>query len=256
MISEYKMQFPFTTQKEILDWEAYYIQRQRQTRQELEASVIGFRENVSKLGYLLEAELRKMAKWKSRFTPSKLDPNPLGLIEDVTAEAFRLNDDWEKLEKLTDIEGVGESVASVILHLYDEKKYPILDRHALNSIGIDYRKVEYDERFWQDYTDFCRAESKRFDVEMRTLDRALYKFAEADADSILNIMPEEKILLELARRGYNLSRLRNDEKTTEEKAEKWENRNRSDAADVKKNTDRSNLDQSLAELKRDVLGGR
>ena len=198
----------------------------------------------------------EMGRWKDRFTHSHIKDLSPERVEAVTRDAFRPGDDWEKLEKLTDIEGVGESVASVILHLYDEKKYPILDRHALNSIGIDYRKVEYDERFWQDYTDFCRAESKRFDVEMRTLDRALYKFAEADADSILNIMPEEKILLELARRGYNLSRLRNDEKTTEEKAEKWENRNRSDAADVKKNTDRSNLDQSLAELKRDVLGGR
>ena len=256
MISEYKKQFPFTTQKEILDWEAYYIQRQPQTRQELEASVIGFRENVSERGYLLEAELQKMAKWKSRFTSSKLDPNPPGLIEDVTAEAFRLNDDWEKLEKLTDIEGVGESVASVILHLYDEKKYLILDRHALNSIGIDYRTVEYDECFWQDYTDFCRAEAKRFDVEMRTLDRALYKFSESGAALALKIMADETLFLELKRRGYNLSRLRNDEKTTEEKAENWENRNRRDAADVKKNTDRSNLDQSLAELKRDVLGSR
>ena len=45
-------------------------------------------------------------------------------------------------------------------------------------------------------------------------------------------------------------------KTTEKKAEMWENRNRSDAANVKKGADSSNLDQSLAELKRDVLGDR
>lgn len=69
-------------------------------------------------------------------------------------------------------------------------------------------------------------------------------------------MADETLFLEIKRRGYNLSRLRNDEKTTEEKVGKWENRNRRDAADVKKNADSSNLDQSLAELKRDVLGGR
>ena len=45
-------------------------------------------------------------------------------------------------------------------------------------------------------------------------------------------------------------------KTTEEKAEIWENRNRRDAANMKKNADSSNLDQSLAELKSDVLGDR
>ena len=43
-------------------------------------------------------------------------------------------------------------------------------------------------------------------------------------------------------------------KTTEKKAEIWENRNRRDAADVKKDKDSSNLDQTLAELKNDVLG--
>lgn len=43
-------------------------------------------------------------------------------------------------------------------------------------------------------------------------------------------------------------------KTTEEKAEIWENRNRRDTAAAKKDTGSSNVDQSLAELKRDVLG--
>ena len=217
MTAENKMQFPFTRQKEILDWEAYYIQRQPKTRQELEASVIGFSKNVSERGYLLEAELRKMAQWKSHFIPSKLDPNPSGRIEDVTGEAFRLNDDWEKLEKLTDIVGVGESVASVILHLYDPdpKKYPILDKHALRSIGIDNRKVKYDKPFWRKYVNFCSAEAKHYGVEMRTLDRALYKLSEADAASILKIMSEEMLLTELTQRGYDLSKLRNEETTAE-----------------------------------------
>ena len=43
-------------------------------------------------------------------------------------------------------------------------------------------------------------------------------------------------------------------KTTEEKAEMWENQNRRDATDVTKNADNPNLDQVLAELKSDVLG--
>lgn len=43
-------------------------------------------------------------------------------------------------------------------------------------------------------------------------------------------------------------------KTAEEKAEIWENRNRRDAADLKKRADDSNLDRVLAELKSDVLG--
>ena len=213
MPSAHIMQLPFTTKKEILDWEAHYLKNQSKDRCSLEQTVIGFSKNVSECGYLLETELRKMAQWKSHYTPSKLDPNPPGLIEDVTGEAFLLNDDWEKLEKLTDIEGVGESVASVILHLYDPdpRKYPILDKHALRSIGIDSRKVKYDEAFWRKYVNFSRTEAKHYAVEMRTLDRALYKLSEADAAAILKIMPEEMLLIELARRGYDLSSLKDEE---------------------------------------------
>ena len=62
--------------------------------------------------------------------------NPPVKIEKITGEAFRLNDDWEKLKKLKDIYGVAESLASVILYLYDEANYPTLDKHALHSLGI------------------------------------------------------------------------------------------------------------------------
>ena len=156
MPSAHIMQLPFTTKKEILDWETRYLKKQSKNRQVLEAAVIGFSKNVSERGYLRKAELRVMGQWKDHRLPSKLDENQLGRIEDVTGEAFRLDDDWEKLQKLTDIEGVAESVASVILHLYDSdlKKYPILDKHALRSIGIDSRKVKYDEPFWRKYVNF------------------------------------------------------------------------------------------------------
>lgn len=46
-----------------------------------------------------------------------IDNNPPGRVKEITKEAFSLDDDWEKLEKLTGIDGVRESVASGILHL-------------------------------------------------------------------------------------------------------------------------------------------
>ena len=132
------MQFPFTTQEEIHDWAARYSEGQSEKRQHQEQDVIDIKQAVNTRqtpdtpgGYLQTTELRTMAQWKFRFTPSKIDNNRPGLIEGVTREAFSLDDDWEKLEKLTEIEGVAASVASVILHLYDRKKYPILDGHAL-----------------------------------------------------------------------------------------------------------------------------
>ena len=188
MTSQYEMQFPFTTQREILHWEACYIEGQSERRQRQEQAVIDIKENVQSRetsetpgGYLLTSELREMARWKHRALPSHIDNNPPGHVEPITAAAFCLDDDWEKLKKLKEIYGVRESVASVILHLYDECDYPILDVHALRSIEIDNREVNYDAPFWRKYVNFCREKAERYDVSMRTLDRALYKYSERGA---------------------------------------------------------------------------
>ena len=143
MTSQYEMQFPFTTQQEILDWEARYIARQSEERQRQEQDVIDIKENVTSRetsntpgGYLRQTELRKMGDWIRSALTYHIDNNPPGRVKEITKEAFSLDDDWEKLEKLTGIDGVREPVASGILHLYDRKKYPFLSHHALRSIGI------------------------------------------------------------------------------------------------------------------------
>ena len=159
-------------------------------------------------GYLTKCELMEMGGWKHWTLPSKIENNPVGRVEKITAEAFGLCDDWKKLEKLTSIEGVGESVASVILHLYDEGDYPILDVHALWSLTIAHNDVFYDEPFWKKYVKFCQAKAKCHGVCMRKLDRALWKFSASGAASALKNISDKMFFLELSRRGYDLSRLR------------------------------------------------
>ena len=192
MTSQYEMQFPFTTQKEILYWKTHYMAAQSVPRQSVECVVIGLKEKVKSRathetpkGYLRKAELRQIAQWKDRFIPSKIDKNPPGLIEKITGAAFAIDDDWQKIKKLTEINGVAASVASVILHLYDAADYPILDKHALRAIAIDSQKVNYDEPFWRKYVNLCRAKAECYDVSMRTLDRALWKYSESGAVFVL-----------------------------------------------------------------------
>ena len=107
MTSQYEMQFPFTTQEEILSWETRYIESQSERRQCQEQAVIDIKIAVRARqtldtpgGYLLKDELREMGKWKHRALPFHIDKNPPGHVEEITAEAFSLDDDWEKLEKL------------------------------------------------------------------------------------------------------------------------------------------------------------
>ena len=201
MTAESKMLFPFTCKDEILYWADLYTEGQTPARQRQEEDVMKIRSSVEDNGYLTKTELMEMGLWKRHTLPSLIDNNPVGHVEKITAEAFRPGDDWEKLEKLIDIEGVGESVASVILHLYDPKRYPILDVHALWSLTIDNTKVAYDEKFWKKYLKFCRAKADCRGVCMRTLDRALYKFSESGAATALKTITDEMFFLELKRRG-------------------------------------------------------
>ena len=220
MASEYEMQFPFTTRKEILGWAACYIEGQSPKRKCREQAVIDIEEKVRSRqtretpgGYLLIDELKEMGHWKHYALPSKMNKNPPGHVEKITAEAFSPGDDWQKLKKLISyyegLHGVRESVASVILHLYDPNKYPILDEHALRSVGIKEEYVHGPQYpFWQEYVDLCREKAKHYDVSMRTLDRALYKYSEGGGVSTLKIIADETLFLELKRRGYNLECLR------------------------------------------------
>ena len=112
------------------------------------------------------------------------------------------------LMKYEGLHGVGQSIASTILHLYDQERYPIFDPHAFYSIRIDKKEVEYDCSFWKEYVKFCQAKAKCHEVCMRTLDRALYKFSQSGAAFALKKNNRRYVFLELSRRGYNLSSLR------------------------------------------------
>ena len=184
MTSQHEMILPFTTKKEILDWEKCYTDDLTGAQRLVEEYLIGLKDTVRERktpektgGYLLYDEFYDLFNWKLKREPRSLEKHLKIEIEAITREAFSLKKDWEKLNKLTDIHDVGRSVASAILHLCDhQKKYPILDHHALRSVGICEKYVHGPEYpFWQEYVDFCREKAKCYDVSMRALDRALWK---------------------------------------------------------------------------------
>lgn len=202
MTAERKMLFPFTNKDEILYWADRYTNRQSPKRKQKEIDVIKIREKVEERqtretpgGYLTKCELMEMGGWKRHTLPSQMVNNPDGHVEKITAEVFSLDDDWEKLEKLMDrckgLDGVGQSVASTILHLYDPERYPVFDIHALRSIRIKKEDVEGDKTFWEKYVKFCRAKADCLGICMRTLDRALYKFSQSGAAFALKNITDE-----------------------------------------------------------------
>ena len=185
MIAADEMRFPFSTKQEIQDWAERYTEDQTGAQKLVEKYLIGLKKTVRERktrrtpsGYLRYNELYDLVYWKLKRSPW-IDKIPESFVRKVTGEVFHLDDDFEKLKKLTDLYGVGQSVASAILHFCDQKEYPILDQHTLRSLEIQEEYVHGPEYpFWQEYVNLCRAEAKRFDVSMRTLDHALWKYSE------------------------------------------------------------------------------
>ena len=184
MASQFKLPEELRSTEGINYWAKCYTNDQTIVKQFVEQYLIGLKDTVltrnSHGGYLHKDELYDLVHWKSSRSARLInDSEPV--VKQITGEAFGLDDDWKKLNKLTDLKGVGKPVASAILHFYDKDDYPILDKHALCTLGINHREVNYDEPFWRRYVDFCRKNAKHYDVSMRTLDRALWKYSASGA---------------------------------------------------------------------------
>ena len=124
----------------------------------------------------MKEELHKVARWKSPRRAAFTLENTEDFIKEITESAFAATDDWAKLLTLTQLQGIGQPTASAILHLFDEGQYPILDIHALWSVGLPWKKRS-SYPFWPKYIEFCREIANRSDVSMRELDRALWRFS-------------------------------------------------------------------------------
>ena len=166
-------------ESEIDYWAERYTECQTPRGQAREQEVIGLRDGIQRRGDLTKDELHKVAYWKTRNIFGRADltlENPDNLITEITRQAFTSTDDEGKLRSLTQLQGVREPTASAILHLYDKRKYPILDIHALWSVGLEWeRRSSYP--FWLEYVAFCRDIANRNSIKMRTLDRALWRYS-------------------------------------------------------------------------------
>ena len=170
---EMKLRFP---ESEIGYWANRYTERQREKDRTKEQQLINFKPDVMQRSYLTKQELHKIARWKSPRRAALTLENTSAFIKEIAERAFTTTDDWTKLLTLTQSRGIGQPTASAILHLYDEGDYPILDIHALWSVGLPWT-ARNSYPFWLEYIEFCRYIANRNGVSMRELDRALWKYS-------------------------------------------------------------------------------
>jgi hypothetical protein len=128
-------------------------------------------------GYLDMDCFMQIGDWKSPRSRSRRAANAPAFVEEVTRLALSPSTSPRlAIEVLTLLSGVSWPTASTILHLCHADPYPILDFRALWSLSTDVPDYRYP--FWEAYTTFTRSMAARAGLEMRILDRALWKYSE------------------------------------------------------------------------------
>jgi len=126
--------------------------------------------------YLTKTDLTKMAHWKSPRSAGHVGKNSEDYVKEVSGFALKAKTERARIEILTRLDGVSWPTASVILHFFHNDPYPIMDFRALWSVSLQ-APVQYNFQFWWEYVLFCRKVAGRFNVDMRTLDRALWQYS-------------------------------------------------------------------------------
>lgn len=156
-----------------------YLSDLSKTEYDEEVKIINLKETVQQAKCLTSDQLKLVGSWKTERVSKFLLKNTDGFTEQTTKRAFENTDNWGKLKTLTDLYGVGHARASAILHLYDKKIYPILDMHAMFSIGLKREsKPYYRKNFWLEYVLFFRDIVSDHNIaDHRQLDRALWRYS-------------------------------------------------------------------------------
>ena len=131
---------------------------------------------VCNRGWLTLEELQAVADWvypdeKQRITNENSEDD----VVVATASALSSSDVCAQWQVLCNLNGVGASTASAVLHWFANGDYPIATGPALWSCSADDVNCK-PVPVWLEYTRFCRQMAAAHNIDMRTLDRALCQY--------------------------------------------------------------------------------
>ena len=130
---------------------------------------------IQEQGCLDKELLKRVARWKSPRRAGLIERNDDDYVKEITSWSFSARNERARIRVLRLLDGIGWPTASAILHLFHKDPYPILDFRALWSVGLE--SYRYSSAFWQDYVYFCREVASRNQVDIRTLDKALWQYS-------------------------------------------------------------------------------
>ena len=166
-----KLRFP---ESEIRQWAAQY-ETKHPGYVSVETDFNEIKPHVKRQGYINKELLKKVVRWKSQRRAGLIEENDYDYIKEITEWSFRTTNERVRIEVLRLLDGVEWPTASVILHFFHRDPYPILDFRAMWSINLE--NYTYSLPFWREYTSFCRDIAAHNQVDIRTLDAALWQYS-------------------------------------------------------------------------------
>lgn len=163
---EFRLQFPVERVPEYAGRYSY--------EDDLEVVAIGA--NTRKRGFYTAEEFKTVCTWKTKRSKPLVAANTAQSIEAATRTALSDRDERTRVKALESLSGVGRPTASVFLHLAYPERYPILDRRAVQALGVDFPAAP-SFRFWLAYVDFCRRLAAEAGVDGRTFDQAVWQWS-------------------------------------------------------------------------------
>jgi hypothetical protein len=138
--------------------------------------LMSLRRSVAQQGYLTQDQLHAICLWKSKRRAALARTNSDSLIKELTSFSFSAEEEESRIGSLTLLAGVKFPTASVILHFFVDRTYPILDIRAIWSLGID-QPSQYTFQFWKDYVHICRSLASENSMSVRDFDMALWQYS-------------------------------------------------------------------------------
>jgi hypothetical protein len=155
---------------------AKYTQKYNVENKEKDAVLFGLVTGIQSRGYMTKDELRAVANWKSPRSERHIEKNDEEFIGAISSFALSSEDERARISALTLLDGVQWPTASVLLHFFHQDPYPILDFRALWSLSMEV-PPQYNFKFWWSYTEFCLSLAKEVNLDMRSLDQALWQYS-------------------------------------------------------------------------------
>jgi hypothetical protein len=134
------------------------------------------KEWLKKNRYLNSKRFIKIGKWKSKRPKKQYESNDDLTVKEITRFSFATNSEEARIKSLLILKGVSYPVASAILHFAFPNRYPIMDFRVIWSLGWEQQK-SYSYDFWQKYCVEIRRISKEVKEDIRTVDKALWKYS-------------------------------------------------------------------------------